>query len=69
MFLEYKFVLNFLSFLFSDCTPPFNVGIRTSNETRGGTPVTEIRGQPWDQEEPSVHARGICLKFEQILCN
>ena len=52
----------------SDCTPPFNIGVRTSNENRGGVPVTEIRGQTWDQEEPSVHARGACLNYEQILC-
>ena len=55
-------------FRVSDCTPPFNIGVRTSNENRGGVPVTEIRGQTWDQEEASVHARGTCLNFEQILC-
>jgi len=52
-----------------DCTLPFSVGIRTSNETRGGAAVNEIRGQKWDQEEQSLHARGVCLNYEQILCN
>ena len=60
-------LLSFIYFVL-DCTPPFNVGIRTSNETRGGVAVDEIRGQPWDQEEESVYARGVCLNFEQILC-
>ena len=61
------FFLSFLHFL--DCTLPFSVGIRTSNETRGGAAVNEIRGQKWDQEEESLHARGVCLNYEQILCN
>jgi len=52
-----------------DCTPPFSVGIRTSNETRGGADPSKIRGQPWDQEELSLQARGVCLNYEQILCD
>jgi len=53
-----------------DCTPPFNVGVRTSNEFRGvpPVPVANIRGQKWDQEEPTLQAKGVCLNYKQTLC-
>jgi len=53
-----------------DCTPPFNVGVRTSNEFRGipPVPVASIDGQKWDQEEPTLQARGVCLNYKQTPC-
>jgi len=53
-----------------DCTPPFNVGVRTSNEFRGSppVPVAKIIGQKWDQELETVHARGVCLNYKQTPC-
>ena len=60
---------------FSDCTLPFNVGVRTSNEriptvtTIPPVDITMIDGQKWDQEEPSLRGRGVCLNYKQIPCN
>merc|ERR1712008_350081 len=53
-----------------DCTTPFNVGVRTSNEFRGipPVPVANIQGQNWDQEVPELQARGVCLNYKQTPC-
>ena len=58
------------AFNFSDCTPPFNVGVRTSNEFRGipPVPVANINGQKWDQEVETIQARGVCLNYKQTPC-
>ena len=59
---------------FSDCSLPFSVGVRTSNENRGGSlnlpniPPANIFGQKWDQEVETIYARGVCLNYEQKPC-
>ena len=69
------FISLYFSFnLFSDCTPPFSVGIRTSNEDRRGKSVAEINsnsvsGQLWDFEDANSVARGVCLNFKHKKCN
>ena len=60
---------------FSDCSLPFSVGVRTSNENRGGSlnlpniPPAKIFGQKWDQEVETIQARGVCLNYEQKPCD
>ena len=60
--------------IFSDCSLPFSVGVRTSNENRGGSlnlpniPPAKIFGQKWDQEVETIQARGVCLNYEQKPC-
>ena len=62
-------------YTFLDCSLPFSVGVRTSNENRGGSlnlpniPPAKIFGQKWDQEVESVYARGVCLNYEQKPCD
>ena len=61
-------------FSISDCTPPFGVAIRASNEDRGmGLSVAEINamsvsGQIWDFEDSNSVARGVCLNYEHKKC-
>ena len=59
--------------IFLDCTVPFGVGIKTSNQDTKGFTVAELNanseaGQQWDLEEKEIPARGICLNYKQILC-
>ena len=62
-------------YTFSDCSLPFSVGVRTSNENRGGSlnlpniPPAKIFGQKWDQEVETIYARGVCLNYEQKPCD
>jgi len=56
-----------------DCTPPFGVAIRASNEDRLGLRVAEINamsvsGQIWDFEDANSVARGVCLNYEHKKC-
>ena len=58
---------------FPDCTPPFDVGIKTSNQDTQGWTVAQLNanseaGQQWDFEEDNIPARGVCLNYVQILC-
>ena len=53
---------------FSDCSLPFEVGIRTNNEDRKGQDAENILGQPWQIEDTTVQARGLCLNFIQKPC-
>ena len=60
-------------FSISDCTPPFGVAIRASNEDRLGLSVAEINamsvsGQIWDFEDANSVARGVCLNYEHKKC-
>ena len=65
----------FIFHIFSDCSLPFSVGVRTSNENRGGSlnlpniPPAKIFGQKWDQEVETIQARGVCLNYEQKPCD
>ena len=56
-------------FIISDCSLPFEIGIRTNNEDRKGQAAEDILGQSWKIEESSIQARGLCLNFIQKPCN
>jgi len=56
-----------------DCSPPFGVSIRTSNEdTKGYTEAqldtNSASGQKWDFEAEDIPARGLCLNYKQVRC-
>ena len=57
-------ILYYLSNLFSDCTPPFYVGVRTN----AGNYDSDADGVPDETAIALVANRGVCLNYFQVPC-
>ena len=64
----FKLVLTF----FTDCTPPFQVGIYTNNADFGDDDISNMG--TWNADNTATeatgtrHSKGICLDYTQIPC-